>query len=115
MSSVLSAEQYRDYEDPQFNTHCQRTWVYGGERSLAHADYGLRKTLNAMGGTTTPEALMGMYQYARNPKARIGDGPTTLPLENGERDFFPILHQNGAYRKKRSDVTKIDNEPMNYR
>ena len=82
MSSVLSAEQYRDYDDPQHNTHCQRTWVYGGEKALSYTDNGLRKTLNAMGGTATPEALVGMYRYARNPKAKVGDGATTLPLES---------------------------------
>ena len=122
MTSVLTGEQYRDFEDPQHNTHCQRTWVYGGDPLVKIADNGLRQTLEAMGGTAAPEAVVGMYRQSRNPKARIGDGPTTIPLEStlklildGERDFFPLLSQNGAYRKKRSSVTKVANEQINFR
>lgn len=82
MTSVLTGEQYRDFEDPQHSTHCQRTWVYGGDSTIALSDKGLRRTLDAMGGSAAPEAVIAMYRYSRNPKARIGDGPTTLPLES---------------------------------
>lgn len=88
MSSILSSEQYRDYEDPQHNTHCQRTWVYGGEQALKHADNGLRKTINQLGGSALPQTIMDHYRMARNPKARIGDGPTTLPLESMQCSDF---------------------------
>lgn len=115
MTSVLTGEQYRDYEDPQHNTHCQRTWVYGGDSSLAGTDKSLRHTLENLGGQAAPESIISNYRQARNPKARVGDGPTTLPLENGERAYFPILNHNGSYRKQRSDVTRIANEPMNFR
>lgn len=115
MTSVLSGEQYRDYEDPQHNTHCQRTWVYGGDASLARTDKSLRQTLENLGGQATPASIIDNYRQARNPKARLGDGPTTLPLENGERAFFPLLNHNGSYRRQRSDVTRIANEPMNFR
>ena len=81
MSSVLSGEQYRDYEDPQHNTHCQRTWVYGGEGALQQADGGLRRTLEFLGGSAAPQRLVDQYRQSRNPKARLGDGPTTVPLE----------------------------------
>lgn len=115
MTSVLTGEQYRDYEDPQHNTHCQRTWVQGGDNTLLVTDANLRKTLQSLGGEATPQSIIGMYRHSRNPKARIGDGPTTIPLENGERGFFPMLNHNGAYRKKRSDVSRVMNEPMNFR
>jgi hypothetical protein len=85
MSSVLSGEQYRDYEDPQHNTHCQRTWVYGGEGALQQADSGLRRTLESLGGSAAPQSIVDHYRLSRNPKARLGDGPTTLPLESSRR------------------------------
>jgi len=47
-SSILTAEQYRDYQDPQFNTHVQRSWVYGKENSLGIADGKLEKTVEEM-------------------------------------------------------------------
>lgn len=115
MTSVLTGEQYRDYEDPQHNTHCQKTWIAGGDSALASTDYNLRRTLQSLGGAANPESIVGMYRRSRNPKARVGDGPTTLPLENGERGFFPLLNHSGAYRKRRSDVTRVINEPISFR
>mgnify|MGYP000051713394 CR=1 FL=1 len=82
MISVLTGEQYRDFEDPQHNTHCQRTWVYGGDNTLKVADSSLRNTIQGLGGVATPEDIMKSYRINRNPKARIGDGPTSLPLES---------------------------------
>lgn len=82
MTSVLTGEQYRDFEDPQHNSHCQRSWVYGGDPTIGVADKGLSRTLEAMGGSASPEAVIAMYRQSRNPKARIGDGPTSLPLES---------------------------------
>lgn len=82
LTSVLVGEQYRDFEDPQHNTHCQRTWVYGGDSTLTHTDANLRKTLDALGGNATPEEILAVYRLAKNPKARIGDAATSLPLES---------------------------------
>ncbi len=88
MTSVLTGEQYRDFEDPQHNTHCQRTWVYGGDSTVALSDKGLRRTLEAMGGSASPEAVIAMFRQSKNPRSRIGDGPTTLPIES--KIFFII-------------------------
>lgn len=115
MTSVLTGEQYRDYEDPQHNTHCQRSWVCGGDNALSSTDNKLRSTLQSLGGIAHPDTIMERYRQSTNPKARIGDGPTTLPLENGEREFFPLLNSEGAYRKQRSEVTRVMNEPMIFR
>ena len=108
MTSVLTGEQYRDFEDPQHNTHCQRTWVYGGDPLVGIADKGLRQTLEAMGGTATPEAVVGMYRQSRNPKARIGDGPTTIPLESNfiltfrwRTRLFPIVIPEWSLQKEK--------------
>lgn len=115
MTSVLTGEQYRDYEDPQHNTHCQKTWIQGGDRALKYTDRDLRKTLDILGGESQPETVVSMYRLARNPKARIGDGPTTLPLENGESQFFEHKRQDGGFRKFRTDVTRTMNEQISYR
>lgn len=37
MTSILTAEQYRDFPDPQHNTESQRAWVYGQENALLTA------------------------------------------------------------------------------
>lgn len=82
MTSVLTGEQYRDFEDPQQNTHIQRSWVYGGERTLDVADDNLRRTLDQMGGSGTTDMIMSQYKRSGLPQFRIGDGTTSVPLES---------------------------------
>merc|ERR1711976_435755 len=111
ISSILTGEQYRDYECPQFNTHVQRSWVYGKESSLERCDKKLEDTAKKLRNSdmqTTAQNVLARYQV--NHKEFNGiDKPTSLPLENGENTFFPKLTHQGYYRKIRSQVT-LDNE-----
>lgn len=113
-SSILIGEQYRDFPDPQYNTQCQRAWVYGLENSMVVADKQASETYNRMRKPTTADALMARYK--REHRGLKGaDTHMSLPLENGQRNFMPKLDQPGAYRHMTTDVTKIANKPMNYR
>lgn len=115
-TSVLTGEQYRDFEDPQQNTHCQRTWVYGGDNTLAYVDGKLRTALIQNGGEATPELVMAThFKNVEKQNTTKADGLTSLPLEGGDRAFFPPLTHNGAYRKKRSDVTRVANQPLTFK
>ena len=82
MTSVLTGEQYRDFEDPQQNTHIQKTWVYGGDRTMNYADENLQKTLDDMGGQGTTQMIMNHYRKSRLPENKIGDGQTSIPVES---------------------------------
>jgi len=47
-----------------------------------------------------------LSKYGRDHASFIGpDNMTSLPLENGERDFFPKLDYKGAFRRIRSNIT----------
>jgi hypothetical protein len=88
MTSLLTGEQYRDFPDPQHNTSIQRAWVYGGENCLNAANEKLSKTLSDMKGHKTTDSIIARYQ--RDYSGLKGaDITTSLPLENGEKGFFP--------------------------
>lgn len=111
ISSILTGEQYRDYQCPQYNSHVQRSWVYGKEHSMQKADQKLENTIAGMRNSengNNAQAVLAKYQ--RNHCDFNGiDKATSLPLENGENTFFPKLTHPGYYRKIRSQVT-LDNE-----
>jgi len=65
ISSILTGEQFRDYECPQFNTHVQRSWVYGKEGSLERCDKKLEQTakmLRASDINAKSSAVLTRYQ-----------------------------------------------------
>jgi len=123
MSTFLVGEPYRDFADPQYNSHVQRTWVYGKEKSLEVAENNLNNTISKMGGRGTQNAIMSNLRKSTLPRFRVGDGPNTLPIESrftnnfldGEHQFFPKFSHNGAYRKKQSDVTRVRNNPITFK
>lgn len=63
---------------------------------------------------TRSEAVLAKYQ-----RDHIGmkgaDNEASLPLENGDRCFFPKLDYNGAYRHQKTDVNMARNKQFNYR
>lgn len=82
MSTLLIAENYRDYEDPQKNTHIQRSWVHGKDRTLNVAEKSLRRTASCLGGSATRDHIMSSYRKSIYPKFKIGDGLNSLPVES---------------------------------
>jgi len=82
MSTFLVGEPYRDFDDPQFNSHIQRTWVYGKEKSLKVAENNLNKTLSQFGGKAPQSKIMEAYRKTAFPRFKIGDAANTLPLES---------------------------------
>jgi len=85
-TTFLVGESYRDYEDPQQNTHCQRTWVYGKESSMKVAEDNLENTLTRLDGKGTNDQVMSSFRKTAFPKFRTGDGPNSLPMES--ENFF---------------------------
>lgn len=82
MNSYLVGEPYRDYPDPQFNTHVQRTWVYGKEKSLKVAEDKITDTALKLGNRARPQTVAAGMRKRTLPTFKIGDGPNTLPLES---------------------------------
>lgn len=82
LSTLLTAENYRDYEDPQKNTHIQRSWVHGKDRTLDVAEKRLRRTTSTLGGSATKPLIMSNYRKSIYPKFKIGDGLNSVPLES---------------------------------
>lgn len=82
ISSLLVGETYRDYEDPQQNTHIQRAWVHGKDRTLDVAEKNLRRTTSCLGGMATREEIMSTHAKSIYPQFKIGDGINSLPLES---------------------------------
>jgi hypothetical protein len=113
MNSCLTGEQYRDFPDPQFNTHVQRSWVYGGENSLNAADRKLEQTVASMDFKQRKDSGLVTEKYHRDHNKTYGaDRETTLPMEDGERMFFPKIDQVGTFRRMRSDVNLSTITPM---
>lgn len=113
----MACEKYRDFPDPQFNTGIQRSWVYGNENALDVAEKNLNATIAGMGPYsrhTRSEVVMAKYERDHlGPKG--ADNEASLPLENGEIQFFPKLQFSGAYRHQRTDVNMNRNRQFNYR
>ena len=63
MTSCLTGEQYRDFPDPQFNTHVQRSWVPGRENSLTAADRKLENTVSSMDLKNCGDSSLVMGKY----------------------------------------------------
>ena len=82
ISSLLVAEIYRDYEDPQQNTHIQRAWVHGKDRTLDVAEKNLRRTASCLGGMATKDEIVSTFKKSIYPQFKIGDGINSLPLES---------------------------------
>jgi hypothetical protein len=113
MNSCLTGEQYRDFPDPQFNTHVQRSWVYGRENSLNTADRKLEQTVGSMDIKHSKDSGLVMGKYQRDHvKTHGADRETTLPMEDGERAFFPKIDQVGTFRRIRSNVNLSTRTPM---
>lgn len=88
---MLIGENYRDYEDPQQNTHIQRSWVHGKERSLNVAENSLRRTMSTLGGSAPKDEIMSVYRKGIYPQFKIGDKLNSLPLEskkNPQKNYF---------------------------
>lgn len=82
ITTPLVAESYRDYEDPQQNTHVQRAWVHGKDRTLDVAEKTLRRTASCLGGSATRDHMMSSYRKGIYPQFKIGDGLNSLPIES---------------------------------
>lgn len=105
MTSCLTGEQYRDFPDPQFNTHVQRSWIYGREGSLKAADRKLENTIASMDFKQGKDSDLVMGKYQRDHTKFFGaDKETSLPLEDGERAFFPKIEGVGTFRRIRSNI-----------
>lgn len=81
MTTFLVGESYRDFEDPQQNIHCQRSWVYGGDKTLDVVEDNLNQTLKGLGGKAKKRTAMNVLLRTMFRKGRKGDNPTSLPLE----------------------------------
>lgn len=82
MNTMLIGEKYRDYEDPQLNTHSQRTWVYGKDKGMDYVEKNLNSTLSKLGGNATRTAIVGSMRKGALPRFKKGDGINSLPLES---------------------------------
>ena len=116
MTSVLTAEQYRDFPDPQYNTHVQRSWVYGKENAIDVADKKLEHSAKGMCQANGGNSEGVLAKYKRDYMGVIGaDKLTSLPIEDGERAFFPKIDAGSNFRKIRSNVNLGNGAKMEYR
>jgi hypothetical protein len=67
ISSLLVGESYRDYEDPQQNSHVQRAWVHGKDRTLDVAEKNLRRTTSTLGGAASRDLIMSTHAKSIYP------------------------------------------------
>lgn len=86
LGTFLIGENYRDYEDPQNSTHCQRSWVYGKETSLSKVEQKLNRTLADHGGKMKRRTAMNSLLRSMYGKGKQGDMPNSLPIEG--KKFF---------------------------
>ena len=88
--------------------------MQGKEKALEVADENLSKTLNSFNGKVTAQMVLDRYKNVI-VQPEVQDNVNSLPLEGGEYAFFPKLNHPGAYRRIRSDVTRIKNKPLTYK
>ena len=91
--SGLTGEVYNTSADPQEHTEVQRTWIY--------------KKDNAIEATKT-----GFHE---NANSKPYDNANSLPLGKGEHHYHKKSTDPGAYRHKRSDITRTTDAPALYR
>jgi hypothetical protein len=112
MTSTLTGETFRTQLDPQNNTRVQRSWLPYVEGAIQAAESNLRKNedINASTGFRNTDK-MSNYR-ANNSQALPYDIATSLPLGEGEQSLKSKYHEPGAFRKIRSDITMIRNNPI---
>lgn len=79
-TTFMIGESYRDYQDPQQNIHCQRSWIYGKEKALDVVESKLNRTLASIGGKGKRKTAMNTL-LSNMFKRNVGDLPNSLPIE----------------------------------
>jgi len=112
MTSALTGEQYKNQKDPQQNTKIQRSWLPYKENALEAAENNIKQNTmrNTSLGLKTTETLAN---YRTNLTQTLPyDIATSLPMEDGVYALKSKYMEPGAFRKIRSDVTMIRNNPL---
>jgi len=112
MTSPLTGEAYKTQSDPQQNTTVQRSWLPYMENALSTAQENMNKsqTANLSHGFKSTDCLLN-YKTT-NSQSLSYDIATSLPLGEGEHALKSKYMEPGAYRKVRTDVTTIRNQPF---
>lgn len=90
--SGLTSEVYNTSADPQEHTEVQRTWIYRRDNAI--------ETIKSSNGKTN------LPPY---------DNANSLPLGKGEHYYHTKSTDAGAYRHKRSDITRASDSTALYR
>ncbi|KAL4432987.1 hypothetical protein ABPG74_005360 [Tetrahymena malaccensis] len=115
MTSVLTAEKYKNEQEPKDNTSIQRSWLPYKDKALQVAQNNLIKneTLNQTKGFTPFNPLI---TYKNNlSQVQQHDIATSLPIGSGEHSDQKRTNQPGEFRHVRTDVTLIRNKPVTKR
>ena len=84
--SGLTGEVYNTAHDPQEASEVQRTWIYKPDPAIeAHKHRASQKYGDQV------------YPF---------DNAASLPLADGEYEYKMRKHEVGAYRKRRTDITR---------
>jgi hypothetical protein len=112
MTSTLTGESFRTQLDPQQNTRVQRSWLPYVEGAIQAAESNIKRNeeINASTGFKTTDK-MSTYR-ANNSQVLPYDIATSLPIGEGEQALKSKYMESGAFRKIRSDVTMIRNNPL---
>lgn len=112
MTSTLTAEVFKSEKDPQQNTRVQRSWLPYVENSIKVAEDNIQKndTVNASSGFKTNDKLAN-YKLTNSQRLDY-DIATSIPVADGEHVLKSKYMEPGAFRKVRSDVTMIRNQPI---
>ena len=76
---------FNTQQDPQVKSEVQRTWIQKEDPAIGVVKKGFHDTKHEM----------------------PFDNATSLPLGDGEYHYRQRVHQEGAYRKKRTDITRM--------
>jgi hypothetical protein len=112
MNSTLTGEIYKSEKDPQQNTRIQRSWLPYTENAIIVSEQNIQKnqTMNATAGLNTTNKMAG-YR-ANNNQTNPHDIATSLPLGDGVHTLNSKWMEPNAYRRIRTDVTLIRNQPI---
>jgi len=112
MTSTLTGEVFKAEKDPQQNTRVQRSWLPYVENAIKAAEDNIRRNddANMSSGFKTTDKLAN-YK-ANNSQVLPYDIATSLPMGDGVQSVKSKYMEPGTFRKIRTDVTLIRNNPI---